>query len=233
MGFTGSLEKMKIFAYKKSNFTESAGQYTVYINPEKYSRTYTICYNDVRAQGSPGGSPKFNKIPSEEIKFELIFDGTGVVPSPIPGVVPFTADGITKQISDFTEKVFKYQGGIHSPNYLILRWATLTFWCRLLSLTINYTMFKPDGTPLRARADATFVEFKNEQQLALEASDSSPDLSHVVTVLTGDTLPLMCYRIYGTSVYYPQVARVNGLTDFRNLTVGQQLLFPPLQGAPE
>lgn len=227
MGFSGGLEKLNIAAYKNENFTGKTGEFNVYINPEKYSRKYTICYTDPTAPGINGGSPNFNKIPSEELQLELVFDGTGVIASPIPGLIPFTDDGIVKQISEFTEIVFEYQGSIHSPNFLILTWGKLSFKCRLLSLTINYTLFKPDGTPLRARADATFVEYHDEVALALMANDNSPDLSHVRTVLAGDTLPLMCYRIYGSSTYYPQVARVNGLTDFRNLIVGTQLLFPP------
>jgi hypothetical protein len=41
-------------------------------------------------------------------------------------------------------------------------------------------------------------------------------------------LPLMCYRIYGDSKYYIEVARFNNLNDFRNLNEGMQLKFPPL-----
>jgi hypothetical protein len=41
----------------------------------------------------------------------------------------------------------------------------------------------------------------------------------------------MCNSIYGSSAYYIEVARANGLTDFRDLVVGSQLLFPPLRDA--
>jgi len=41
----------------------------------------------------------------------------------------------------------------------------------------------------------------------------------------------MCNSVYGSSGYYIEVARVNGLTAFRGLVVGSQLLFPPLQDA--
>jgi nucleoid-associated protein YgaU len=63
------------------------------------------------------------------------------------------------------------------------------------------------------------------------ANKTSPDLSHILTVRAGDILPLMCFDVYGSSAYYPQVARVNGLTEFRQLTPGTQLLFPPLGAA--
>jgi nucleoid-associated protein YgaU len=48
-------------------------------------------------------------------------------------------------------------------------------------------------------------------------------------VKKGDTLPLMCYRIYGDSRYYLQVAMANRLTNFRNLQVGDELFFPPIE----
>jgi len=229
MSYSGSLEKMTITAYEKGDFQKPTGEpFTVMINPDKYTRTYKICYNDVQAQGSNTGSPKFNKIPSEVVKLELVFDGTGVLPTAIPGVVPYTSDGITEQIAAFEDIAFEYTGKIHSPKFLRLLWGTFEFYCRLTSLAITYTLFKPDGTPLRARADAEFLEYTSETDAALEANDNSPDVSHVVTVKAGDTLPLLCYGIYGTSAFYPQVAKVNGLADFRQLRAGSQLLFPPL-----
>lgn len=232
MGFSGSLTRMKITAFRNAGFTEKAGEFTVMINPEKYDHSYEICYNDVQAQGSNGGSPDFNRILSETIRLELVFDGTGVVPSPLPGVLPFTQDGIAPKIEAFKNLVFAYQGGIHSPNYLKLEWGTLSFQGRLEALDITYTLFKPDGTPLRARAGATFVQYQSPKELALKAKKTSPDLSHVLTVKAGDTLPLMCHAVYGSSAYYLQVARANGLTGFRDLAVGTSLLFPPLVESP-
>ena len=44
----------------------------------------------------------------------------------------------------------------------------------------------------------------------------------------GDTLPLLCDRIYSDPSYYPDVARFNNLSDFRRLQPGQRLHFPPL-----
>ena len=234
MGFSGSLVKMKVEAYSDPKFKKQVGApYTVMINPEKYSHGFQICYNDVQAQGSPGGTPQFNKIPSDTVSFELVFDGTGVVPTPLPGVIPWGEDGIADQIAAFKNLVFTYNGNIHSPNYLKLVWGKLLFKCRLTKLDVSYTLFKPDGTPLRARANASFKGFNDEVELQLQANKTSPDLSHVLTVKAGDTLPLMCDDVYGRSDYYIQVARVNGLADFRRIKIGTQLLFPPLGEAPQ
>lgn len=233
MAFTGGLEKMVVKAYADSGFNQEVpgSPLKVWINPEKYSEVYRVCYNDRQGQGSPGGSPDFDKIPSSRMSFELVFDGTGVVNSPLPGVVPFTADGITKQIDQFKALVLRYDGKIHSPRYLQLVWGSLLFRCRLKELSISYTLFKPDGTPLRARADATFVSYVDEVALAKMAKKSSPDLTHVRTVRAGDTLPLLCWEVYGSSAWYPKVAAANGLAGFRDLAVGTQVVFPPLEDA--
>ncbi len=37
------------------------------------------------------------------------------------------------------------------------------------------------------------------------------------------------YRIYGDSKYYLEVAKANNLTNFRKLTPGQEIFFPPIQ----
>lgn len=229
MAFTGGLEKMLVKAYGDSGFNQAAGSYTVWINPAQYTHTYRVCYNDRQAQGSPGGSPDFNRTLADTIQLELVFDGTGVVPGPVPGV-PST-DGVAAQVDDFRKLVFDYDGKIHSPRFLQLVWGTLLFRCRLSALEVAYTLFKPDGTPLRAKANATFVGYTDEVELARMARKSSPDLTHVRTVREGDTLPLLCWEVYGSSAWYPGVARANGLAGFRDLPVGTRLVFPPLRDA--
>ena len=232
MSYSGALEKLLVKAYADATFDRQVGSFQVWINPESYTHVYSICYNDRQAQGSPGGSPEFDKIPSSRVSFELVFDGTGVVPSPNPAHLPFAADGVTEQVEAFKSLVVNYAGSMHSPRFLELVWGTLLFRCRLAELSFSYTLFKPDGTPLRARASAGFVSFVDEKTLAKMVRKSSPDLTHVLTVRAGDTLPLMCWQVYGSSEWYPRVAEVNGLAGFRDLRVGTELVFPPLEDAP-
>ena len=47
----------------------------------------------------------------------------------------------------------------------------------------------------------------------------------------GDTLPQLCFAIYGDPRYYLQVAAENGLTNFRDLSPGDNLVFPPIDKA--
>jgi nucleoid-associated protein YgaU len=95
-------------------------------------------------------------------------------------------------------------------------------------MSVRYTLFKPSGDPLRAKVDMNFVGTMSRKESELVANQSSPDLSHTVIAVAGDTLPLLCDRIYGDPSYYVEVARFNALAGFRSLQPGQRLHFPPL-----
>jgi hypothetical protein len=223
--------KMTITAYTDPGFSSKApgkNPFTVWINPASYSYSRTILYNDRQAQGSAGPSPEFNRVGDEDVNFELMFDATGVIPVPVGQSY---ANGVADAIDQFIALVATKKGQIHSPNYLILSWAKLQFQCVMTSLKIDYTLFAPSGIALRAKMQVGFQSYTNEKMLAKATAQASPDLTHIVPVIAGDTLPALCYRIYGDSSHYSKVARFNGLLDFRKLTPGTELLFPPLSGS--
>jgi nucleoid-associated protein YgaU len=51
----------------------------------------------------------------------------------------------------------------------------------------------------------------------------------MVEVRDGDTLPLLCQRVYNDCGRYLEVARANKLANFRDLQPGTWLRFPPLK----
>ena len=75
-----SLEKMTIEAYSDPKFQSVKGQpYHVMINPEEYSHSYAIIYNDTNGQGANGTSQAFNRMGPETVSFTIWFDRSGVV----------------------------------------------------------------------------------------------------------------------------------------------------------
>ena len=105
----------------------------------------------------------------------------------------------------------------------------MVFFARLKAMSLDYTLFKPSGEPLRVKVNLSFEGRMTKDKQKLLNEKSSPDLTHVIQVQAGDTLPLLCHRIYNDSSYYMQVARINKLVDFRNIEPGDELLFPPLK----
>ena len=216
------LEKLTIYPFKDPSFSQKAGSpFSVTINPEKYSHSYSVTYNAEQAFGSAGASTKFEKAAPETVSMELIFDATGIIPG--------SSTDASQDVENFKAVAYNFNGEIHSPNYLKLSWGKLIFNCRLTSLEVNYTLFKPDGTPLRGRATVSFQGYIDDKTLALQENKQSPDLTHVIIVKSGDTLPNLCYAIYGDTSYYREVARANKIVHYRDIEAGTKLFFPPIQ----
>src|ERR1700722_6482972 len=196
-------QPMTITAYTDEDFNVEAGDpFVVWINPASYSHDYPVEYTIRQVQGGGGPSPDFSRIGQDKVSFDLIFDGTGVVPPPTGQSLP--ADGVAGLVAQLQTLIASYNGSIHRPNFVKLSWGRLDFQCVLESMNVKYTLFKPDGTALRATATLSFLGFMSEQQLAKIENKQSPDLTHTVTVQAGDTLPALCYKIYGSSIFYTQ-----------------------------
>jgi hypothetical protein len=204
--------------------TPFGATYCLQINPSEFSHERTICYNTRRVPGQVKNPTRFNAINPDTLSFSVVFDGTGVVP-PVIGVQLEVA----VQIEALSRIIYDYDSEAHEPNHVLIGWGTMIFTGRLQSISTSYTLFKSSGAPLRARSNLVFKGSATITEALLLANRSSPDLSHSVTVIAGDTLPLLCQRVYGDSRYYPEVAAFNGLREFRRLQPGARLHFPPLK----
>jgi hypothetical protein len=195
------------------------------INPSEFKLSRRTRYAGSVPMGDTGSGRNFSRMQPARLDFSTVFDGTGVVPIPQNLSLP---PEVEDQLNALNDVVYTYNGKEHEPNVVWVLWGRLSFYGRLTSFDIEYTLFRPSGAPLRAKANLSFQGYKNPQEATLEANMSSPDLSHLVVVTEGDTLPLLCHRIYGDSRYYVEVARFNGLPTFRALKPGLTLHFPPL-----
>ena len=199
--------------------------FTAMLNPSEFKHKREIRYNTRATLGQVGSDTRFSAVQPDTVTFSILLDGTGVVP-----VAPANRNKeVADHVKALNDVVYKYDGEDHEPDHVRLLWGTLILYGRLQSMAVQYTLFKPSGDPLRAKIDLEFVGFMSTKEAELAANRSSPDLSHLVEVRDGDTLPLLCNRIYGDPAYYPEVARHNKLDSFRQLTPGDRLHFPPLE----
>nr|WP_321357109.1 hypothetical protein [uncultured Draconibacterium sp.] len=235
---SGELTKLQIKAYRDEQFNNEVanGEFQTLLNPEKYVFKYKVEQNEQQASGTSSSSPRYNRTPPEDLELEFIFDRTGVLvnygDTSTADDNELSADegnGIMEDIDQFKRVVFDYNGDEHRPNYLVISWGTLLFKGVLTEVDITFKLFKSDGTPLRATANAKFKGFVEDTLRVATENNNSPDLTHIREVKEGDTLPLMTHRIYGDSKYYLEVAKANRITNFRKLEVGQKIFFPPIE----
>jgi len=92
-------------------------------------------------------------------------------------------------------------------------------------LSVNYTMFLPDGKPVRAE-----VTLKLKQALppADQEQRNSPDHAKLYTVRRGDTLQGIANFEYDDPGEWRRIADLNGINDPMNLRPGSKLLVPPI-----
>lgn len=220
----GELKKLMIYAYNHPSLGtqhQVGAPFIALINPETYSLETKMEFRQAQGQGTTGNQQPFELKAPEELAFEFLFDNTGIIDGR-------PTDNIAVVLETFYQFLMGYDGSTHEPKFFKLVWGTLLFKGRCTSLSINYKLFNPDGAPIRAVCKTTFREFKEENLRVAQEDNQSPDLTHYRVVKKGDTLPLMCYHIYGDSKYYLQVAQVNKLNNYRNLEPGLELFFPPL-----
>lgn len=217
----GELVKFKIEAFQKEDYSGSpVDTFEVMFNPNNYVRKYEVEYHERQGAGDAGSPQVFGKIKPQEYNFEFLLDGTGTIADKVD---------VNEKIQQFLEVTGKNDGDIHRPRYLKLVWGSLLVKCVLKSAEVSYALFNPDGTPLRAKIRAIFSENIEDTLRVAEQGNNSPDLSHYRTIREGDNLPLLTENIYGNSSYYLQIAKINGLKNFRQLEVGQRLWFPPIK----
>jgi len=222
---SGEHEKLEITACS----VDAAGNVTideddkisVMLNPNSYKRKQSICFSDEKSIGEIGNRKRFCRMDDDSVSIEVVIDGTGVVTHD----ASITVDGEIEKL----KSIVGYSGSDHQPKHSRLVWGTLVFFGRMKTMDVNHTLFKPSGEPLRASVLLVFVKFMTDKEESIGANRSSPDLSHIVHVREGDTLPLLCHRIYSDCRYYMQVARINSIDNFRVLNIGDKLLFPPLK----
>ena len=228
VSLSGQKAALKIIACTMSGGSAqpTSDSISLLINPSELSLKRKTEFSTCVPMGDAASGRNFSKMQPDTLTFSTVFDGTGVVPMPTGSKLPAEVED---QLEALNKIVYAYNGQQHQPDVVQIVWGRLLFNGRLTSLDIDYTLFKPNGAPLRAKVSMSFQGYKTRQEATLEADASSPDLSHLVVVRDGDTLPLLCHRIYGDGSYYVDVARFNGLHAFRTLKPGLTLHFPPLE----
>ena len=215
------LEKLRILAFRDKELHSKSGEFTLQINPETYAHKSQVWYARTYGSDTAGTMQKFRSYHPETLSFSFVLDATG----PVPGV-----RDVAREIAALRDVVYDYHGSIHSPYYLKLLWGRLAFKCVMASLDVDYQLFAPSGKPLRAKLNASFKQHETTQDLARKADKKSADLTHVKTVVAGDTLPLLAEQVYDQPDLYMNVARFNDLNDIMHLAPGFALRLPPVEG---
>lgn len=211
--------KLLIKAYKNIKYQESdkLGELTVQINPESYKLGKSVLFAPREKVANAAQTPGFKKYSPSTLSFDVIFDGTGVIPT--------GGKSVNDRIDQLDNLIYQMVGATREPGYVIIAWGDFTFHGRLSKADYAYTLFKPNGAPLRAKVSLSFTDALSvEEEQALKAQKAQQGQYKIVTA--DKTLPEMCQDVYGNAGYAGLIANINGLDGFRDLKPGTQIWFP-------
>jgi nucleoid-associated protein YgaU len=102
------------------------------------------------------------------------------------------------------------------------------FRCILESVKQKFTLFSPDGVPLRATLTINLREYRTLDEQLKQLNLSSPDRTHAHVTAQTDTLAGIAYRYYQRPADWRPIADRNAIDDPRRLGVGRVLEVPRL-----
>ncbi len=222
----GKISKMKFVAYKDDTFEESKSlkkEFTVQFNPKTLGVDYSVTYEENQGSSS---KVKFAKAKPGDLNIEFTLDGTGIDSKDASKVTK-----VDERIADFLDMCKETDSKTHEPPFILISYGKLIYKTRFKSCNITYTLFKADGTPLRAVVKAIFLNIKNNVTDEREKSLNSPDVTHRRNIEAHQSLIQISNEIYERNDLYIEVARANNLNTFRKAALPQNytLYFPPIK----
>ena len=198
----------------------------VMFNPEEYTVNKDINYAQNAIPGLRGPILQFVNGNMQTLEMELFLDtyeehryGSRVLNKAGDDV-----RDLTRKITD----LMTIDPDTHAPPVLRFAWSSLSFECVLARVSQRFIMFKPDGTPVRARLNVTFNEYIDIEREAKEVNRQTADFSKVHVVAQGETLSSIAARLYENAGMWRPIAIANGIDNPRAIFVGQQLCIPSL-----
>lgn len=220
---SGKISKLEFRAFLDEKFLKKVGEpFTVQYNPKSLGISYANLYVISDDKSVPS---KFVKATNPDLSVEFILDGTGIDSSVFNG---FQRVDVQDQIIKFLAICKDIQPDKHEPHYVQICYGTLVYQTRFKSCDVTYTLFKPDGSPLRATVKAAFLSIKDSVSDNVIKSLSSPDVTHRRLISSNQSIPEIANDIYERNDLYLKVARANNLDTFRKVSPEMNIYFPPL-----
>ena len=172
--------------------------FQVQFNPTEYAFNKAAQYAEVAIPGLDAPVIQFVRGETEQLSLELFFDttndGTG-----------FKVSSVNEKVNPFYRLV-KVDGASHAPPILRLTWGTefpgsttdkglkpkTVFDCVVVSVDRKYTLFNPEGIPLRATVALALKEYKTLEEQLQELNLQSSDHTRVHIVRQGETTTPNC-----------------------------------------
>jgi nucleoid-associated protein YgaU len=196
------------------------GEVVFSFNPKEFSITKSATWERSGQRGAKKAAmPQFTGSAPASMTVEVFLDASEETTPSVAPKVQRLLDAVTPLQKTVNEDN-------PSPPWVVFGWGKfMSFVAVVKQVTAKYTMFAPDGTPLRATASLTLEEVPTEQPRQNPTSGSLV-ATRTHTVVAGDSLASVAWDEYGDSARWRDLAELNGIDDPMRLPPGSTLLIP-------
>ncbi len=204
--------------------------FDVLFNPESYSVSRTVNWSsgekDKTSDNQLNAPPlSFGGGHSRTLSLELFYDVTEQPenrPQPLRDVREETnklvrLTMIDRRLQEKRPPTVRVSWGGNGPQD-----SDFPFLGVISSLNQRFTLFREDGTPVRATLSVQMTEFIEKRKALLK---SDPELT-TFTLKRGDNLSAVAARQYGDPSLWRVIAEANNIDDPRQLQAGRSLAVP-------
>jgi hypothetical protein len=187
-------------------------------NPAEYTITKQNNYSPGNEVGRSSPDNKFHQGSPRTMNVKLYFDTYQDGPS---------AESVDKYVSALFKLMEVEEGDQDppAPPFVEFKWGTLTFKARLTNLSVSYTLFMPDGTPVRATATVTLAE-KVDEKVVLQTAGRAWEGRTVRKTADGSIIG-MAAKFTSDPANYRVIAAVNNIENPLKVKNGITIQIPP------
>jgi hypothetical protein len=186
-------------------------------NPTEYQLQKSNNFSEIAIPGLESPPIQFVRGNSEKLTVELLAD---------------TSDTLKDVREAYVNKVrdlMKIQKESHAPPIVIFVWSTNEFRGVVDSLNVSYTLFTPEGIPLRAKLSLTLKEYRPVEIQLKARPQLSPDVEKTWVVRRGDKYSSIAAAVYRDPAQWRAIAQANQVKDPRVLKPGTVLTLPKIR----
>jgi nucleoid-associated protein YgaU len=208
----------------------------VQFNPTDFSFDKSAQIAEIAIPGLDAPLQQFVRGQSEKLTLELFFDTT--------------EDGMgagATSVTTYTDTIYqlvKIEPDRHAPPICTFIWNDKfpgtdisshlgnqrrnEFQCIVENVKQKYTLFSPEGVPLRATLTVTLREYKTLDEQLKQLNLNSPDRTQSHIVQQGETLSSIAAQHYRKSGEWRRIGDANAIEDPRRIEIGAFLTVPPI-----
>ena len=226
------MKNLKVAYIEPVNGRHAGERIEVLFNPAEYTIEKGNTYQSTSLPGLATPVHQFVTGNADSLSMELFFDTYS------PSSRHFQVRP-GQDVRDFTRPLsalLNVDADLHAPPVVRFIWGPplgsptgLHFTAIIEKLTQRFTMFRDDGTPVRATLTVTFKEYKSVEEQLQEIGRESADRTKRVVLKEGDALWMLAAEHYNDPGAWRAIAVRNRIDNPRRLPAGVAIEIPPLE----